>query len=172
MLVAQQKNHLPDSIQELDLSLVRGKLEERARLGREVSAPPVPLALLDEAIEGYRRFLTLNLRYPGFPIVPSEIIDEVWHQHALFTEMYAADCTAIFGEFRHHVPHFGRARRNVEQDKQLLRNTLELWAKEFGAIPASYDGMTALTCESGWSGNVDLTSNFLSWEEQALILRA
>ena len=172
MLVAQQKGYLPDSIQKLDLSLVRGKLEERARLGREVPVPPVPLSLLDEAIEDYRHFWALNLRYPGFPIVPSETIDEVWHQHILFTQQYAADCAAIFGEFRHHVPHFGRAQRNLEEDKRLLCNTLELWAKEYGAIPASYDGMTALTCEGGWSGNVDLTGSFLSWEAQALILRA
>lgn len=152
------KGVLPLAIAQLDLDQVREKLVERAQYGREKDAPPVPLNFLDEAIQDYKHYLFLNLKYPSFPIAPSYHIDEVWHQHILFTKKYAADCKSIFGEMRHHVPHFGRGVRNLEEDMRILGDTHVLWVKEFGAVPSSYDGMTALTSDNGWSGNVDLTT--------------
>lgn len=158
-------------IASLDLTLIKEKLIERALSGREITSPPVALDVLDQAIEDYKGYLYLNLRYPGFPIAPSYDIDEVWHQHILFTRKYAADCQVIFGEMRHHVPHFGRDSKSPEQDVIILDNTRDLWKQEFGYVPDSYEGMTALTSDNGWSGNVNLIGVDDSfWETQASIL--
>ncbi|WP_314410156.1 glycine-rich domain-containing protein [Streptomyces sp. DSM 40484] len=163
---------IPDSIRELDLTVVRGKLADRATRGREVTNPPVALDSLDQAVEDYRKFLALCEQFRGFPIVPSYDMDEVWHQHVLFTEKYRTDCTTVFGEFFEHVPYFGRAEANVEEDDVVLTNTRALWEKVYGYIPASYEGMTAPTSSGGWSGTVDLTNGkFMSWAEQEKILR-
>ena len=161
---------LPASISQLDLGLIKEKLIERAQFGREKDSPPISLERLDEAIVDYRRYLFLNLKYPGFPVAPSYDIDEVWHQHILFTRKYAADCQSIFGEMRHHVPHFGRGVRNLEDDMRILDNTRALWKKEFGYTPKSYKDMTALTSDNGWSGNVDLTGTFMPWTAQMALL--
>lgn len=151
------KGELTEAIALMDMIPIKDKLIERATSGREKDNPPVKLEDIDEAIMDYRRYLFLNLRYPGFPIAPSYDIDEVWHQHILFTRRYGTDCQKIFGEMRHHIPHFGRKDRRVEEDKRILDKTRALWEAEFGFIPKSYEGMTALTSDNGWSGNVDLT---------------
>ncbi len=151
------KGVLPPPIAQMDLSSIKEKLIERATGGREKDCPPVPLERLDEALMDYRRYLFLNLKYPGFPVAPSYDIDEVWHQHILFTRRYGADCERIFGGMRHHIPHFGRQKRNPVEDVRILDNTRGLWQSEFGFVPKSYEGMTALTSDNGWSGNVDLS---------------
>jgi len=157
-----ERGVLPLSVAELDLSLIEEKLIERAQFGRESRCPPVPLKDLPDVIQDYKKYLFLNLKYHGFPIAPSYHIDEVWHQHILFTKKYADDCEQIFGEIRHHVPHFGRDVRNPEEDMRILDDTRALWMSEFGVVPKSYEGMTALTSDNGWSGNVDLGSTFNS----------
>src|ERR1700721_1103138 len=52
----------------------------------------------------YRRFLTLRKRYPGVRLVPSRLIDRVWHYHILDTSKYTRDTKRIFGEYLHHDP--------------------------------------------------------------------
>ncbi|MFF5004767.1 glycine-rich domain-containing protein [Streptomyces phaeochromogenes] len=162
---------IPAAIRDLDLSLIGGKLKDRATEGREATCPPVELDKLDQAIEDYRLFLAMCQKYPGFPIVPSFDIDEVWHQHVLFTEKYREDCQATFGRPFEHVPYFGRVVADKGQDSRIFENTLALWKQEYGQVPASYAGMADLTCSGGWSGTVDLTGNFMSWDEQAKVLR-
>lgn len=162
---------IPTAIRDLDLSIIHGKLTDRATTGREIINPPVALDNLDQAVEDYRKFLALCEQFRGFPIVPSYDIDEVWHQHVLFTEQYRNDCDAVFGKFFDHVPYFGRNEANVEEDDRVLINTRELWEKVYGYIPASYEGMTAPTSSGGWSGTVDLTGGFMSWADQDKILR-
>lgn len=54
----------------------------------------------------YRRFLFLTVTQSD-SIVPTELIDEVWHAHILDTRAYAADCERAFGSFLHHFPYFG-----------------------------------------------------------------
>ena len=165
------QGELPQSILAMDLSFVRTKLEDRALVGREKNCPPVLLSRLEAALEDYKKYLFLNLKYEGFPLVPSFEIDEVWHQHILFTEQYAVDCQAIFGGMRHHIPHFRRIERNVAEDLLILENTKAIWRKEFAQVPVSYEGMTELTSTSKWSGNMDLSmTNPTFWESQTRIL--
>src|SRR5882672_8892843 len=61
----------------------------------------------DVAERDYRRFLTLHLRYPDRTLVPSALLDLVWHYHILDTRKYMEDCERIFGYYLHHDPYFG-----------------------------------------------------------------
>ncbi len=85
-------------IDELDLSLIAQNMVSRqAWLQSEV----------EEACRLYRNFLFLHYKYPNETLVPSEDIDEVWHNHILDTQKYNQDCQNLFGEFFHHDPSFG-----------------------------------------------------------------
>ncbi len=57
-----------------------------------------------EAIRKYKNFLILHLLHPCFKVVPTNIIDVVWHQHILHTQKYMEDCKQAFGEYFHHNP--------------------------------------------------------------------
>lgn len=87
-----------------------------------------------EAAElAYRRFLTLHLRYPDRTLVPSALIDLVWHYHILDTRKYAEDCKRIFGYFLHHDPYFGIGDEDSRmKNQQAWAETQALWEKEFG----------------------------------------
>jgi hypothetical protein len=52
----------------------------------------------------YRRFLALSKLLPGQKLVPSSLVDEVWHRHILNTAQYASDCRSYFGHMLHHNP--------------------------------------------------------------------
>ncbi len=91
------------------------------------------LEQITHAIEQYRLFLILNYLYPQNAIVPSQIIDRVWHFHILDTAKYREDCQTLFGQFMDHYPYFGM---NDESDRQSLKRafmeTKSLWFKHFG----------------------------------------
>jgi len=57
----------------------------------------------------YKRFLTLHLwnRHLPFPLVPTVLIDGMWHAHILDTRAYVADTTKLFGSYLHHFPYLG-----------------------------------------------------------------
>ena len=86
-----------------------------------------------QAIEGYRKFLILNYLYPNKVIVPSRVIDKVWHNHILDTEKYRIDCDILFGKYQEHYPYYGM---KDESDRQSLEGafneTQSLWVKHFG----------------------------------------
>ena len=85
------------------------------------------------AIEDYRRFLLLNYLYPDRIIVPSQIVDRVWHKHILDTEKYQADCLEIFGYFLHHYPFFGMVDEADKQESEgAFADTCQLWERHFG----------------------------------------
>lgn len=81
----------------------------------------------------YKNFLILNLKYPNERIIPSEEVDEMWHNHILDTIKYQEDCAQVFGFYLHHYPYLGM--RGKEDYKNLLlffEKTQLLHTKEFG----------------------------------------
>eukprot|EP00756_Hemistasia_phaeocysticola_P048410 Hpha_TRINITY_DN22835_c0_g1::TRINITY_DN22835_c0_g1_i1::g.84441::m.84441 len=60
-----------------------------------------------ESIEEYRRMLTVAQTFRGQSIVPSKLVDLVWHEHILDTKAYRRDTLRMFGEYIHHNPSFG-----------------------------------------------------------------
>ncbi|WP_347245069.1 glycine-rich domain-containing protein-like [Thermogutta sp.] len=88
---------------------------------------------LEAAALAYRRFLTLHQRYPDRTLVPSALIDLVWHYHILDTRKYAEDCQRIFGYFLHHDPYFGIGdEESRRRNQEAWQETQALWEKEFG----------------------------------------
>ena len=110
---------------------------------------PVVIKLMDE-VEGegwdfdyalrvereYRRFLRLCKDFPEKGVVPSAIVDKMWHMHILDTRKYDEDCRKYFGYFLHHFPYFGM--RGDEDSANLDRawqDTLNLYEEHFGEAP-------------------------------------
>lgn len=61
-----------------------------------------------DAMRQYRHFLYLmywNKRLEdNQQVVPTKIVDKLWHAHILFTRDYVAMCQKVYGEYLHHNP--------------------------------------------------------------------
>lgn len=56
---------------------------------------------------GLKDFFLLRVVYPNRPIMmPSQLVDELWHAFILDTHRYQAYCKQAFGELFHHVPDY------------------------------------------------------------------
>jgi hypothetical protein len=92
----------------------------------------VPFAL--RAIDEYRKFVYLGL-IADFPVTPPKIIDQVWHEHLLFTGGYRAFCASVLRRDFDHHPEL------VPQDEQTsafqlqYAATRELYRTEFNREP-------------------------------------
>ena len=88
---------------------------------------------LAKAEMDYRRFLHLHLKFPSLEIVPTKLIDEIWHQHILDTRAYEKDCQDIFGRFLHHYPYFGmHGEKDQENLQRCFERTQFIWLNLFG----------------------------------------
>ena len=95
------------------------------------------LAYTNAAIEEYRRFCFLAVISPT-PVTPSEEVDEVWHQHLLYSRDYWDGwCGVALGRALHHDPTPGGP-----QADQLYRHqyaaTLALYEGFFGPPPETF----------------------------------
>lgn len=120
---------IPQSIEQLDLEPIMVKVMDKEE-GYGWS-----LEFTQRIATEYRRYLTLCLENPHFPMVPSTYVDDFWHLHILDTRKYQEDCELIFGYFLHHFPYFGM--RGEEDEKNLKRAWVESCAhyeNRFGKI--------------------------------------
>jgi hypothetical protein len=118
-------------VRELDFTMLRMKLMTEKAWTRESC---------DEIEDLYRRFLALNIRYPGRKICPSGPIDDFWHAHILDTRKYEQDCQKLFGGMLHHYPYFGL--RGPDDEAALDRafaDSVELFITHFGIDPSAGD---------------------------------
>ncbi|MEN3368227.1 MAG: hypothetical protein V7609_370 [Verrucomicrobiota bacterium] len=114
-------------IDELDLEPIKVKLTHPKE------GPGWTLQHADLAEKVYKRFLTLNLKYPDRPHVPSHDMDIFWHYHILDTMKYAEDCDLIFGRFLHHFPYLGlRGEQDAARLQHDWENMKALYEAEFG----------------------------------------
>lgn len=114
------------SITDLDLSPILFKIQCE---GETLHGEPIDPATAERA---YRQFLTLRLRYPEKTLVPSALIDLVWHYHILDTRKYIGDCDSLFGGYLHHDPYFGVDDETLGANQEAWRETCKLWLLEFG----------------------------------------
>ncbi len=90
---------------------------------------------VNEACLLYKNFLFLNYKYPDKQIVPSEDIDEFWHNHILDTRKYKIDCEKIFGSYLDHYPYFGMDGVSTLKDlTTAFTETQKLHLQEFGYL--------------------------------------
>jgi hypothetical protein len=101
------------------LLLVWGKLvrARRAEFIREFSLPPglydklrqkhPDLSLKDCQLVGHalRQFFLAYLKSgKEYISMPSQVVDDLWHEFILYTRNYAQFCRGAFGSFLHHTP--------------------------------------------------------------------
>lgn len=107
---------IPDSILSLNFERIKHKLANKP--AKEAWSK----SKIDQADKEYRRYLTMILLNPSTSIVPSQLMDEFWHQHILDTKAYREDCHKVFGKFIDHFPYFGIY---GEEDRQNLLSSFE-----------------------------------------------
>jgi hypothetical protein len=93
------------------------------------------LAFARRAIREYRRYVFLYA-ISGRPVAPSDVVDEVWHLHLLYTRNYwNTFCKDVIGKPLHHEPAAG-----VEGERKRLgdwyADTLHRYRQLFGEPPA------------------------------------
>lgn len=74
----------------------------------------------------YRQFLQLHKKHPDAKLIPSRLVDVVWHEHLLDSQKYIADCEALFGNYLHHNPGI------IGEGSPYWQQTKELYVEEFG----------------------------------------
>ncbi len=109
--------------------------------------PEMTLAEADRAVVLYRQFLMLHLLYPTKALVPTRIIDAIWHAHILDTAKYREDCERIFGRFLDHFPYLGlRGEEDVRNWHAASDETRRLFLHHFGV---TFSGPSAGMCNGG-----------------------
>ena len=89
------------------------------------------LAEARKAIREYRRFCLLAMISPT-PVTPSEIVDEVWHQHLIYSRDYwTLWCGKALGGALHHDPTPGGPEAQ-ELYRRQYSETLALYERFFG----------------------------------------
>jgi hypothetical protein len=87
------------------------------------------------AIDAYRRFCFLAAVSPS-PVTPSEAVDEVWHQHLIYSRDYwDAWCGQALRKPLHHDPTPGGSDAQ-RRYRQQYAQTLALHEQYFGPPPA------------------------------------
>lgn len=86
----------------------------------------------NQAILEYKKFMYLATT-SEFMVSPSEIIDNVWHQHLIFTQSYQDFCN-ILGKQIQHIPSTHN-REEFEKFKQAKERTIKFYERDFGKQP-------------------------------------
>ncbi|EGF27904.1 TIGR04222 domain-containing membrane protein [Rhodopirellula baltica] len=85
-------------------------------------------------IDEYRRFLYLAAT-AGHSVTPSDAVDQVWHQHLVYTENYWVDlCQDVLPSPLHHGPTKGGSQERVRYQDQ-YEQTLASYERAFGSVP-------------------------------------
>lgn len=102
-----------------------------------------------DVIIEYKRFMYLCIVYGK--VAPSDPVDQIWHQHILYTKDYEIFCHHFAGRFIHHAPDRKKGGSNTAYDR-----LVELYQLEFEQVPPAIWNLQAIDYK-----RVDLTNNFL-----------
>lgn len=92
------------------------------------------LTYAQKVIVEYQKFAYLSRVSPGI-VTPSDEVDQAWHLHLTYTRHYWGPFKEALGGPLHHMPTKGGAEQNT-RFMNAYRETLDLYAAEFGAPPA------------------------------------
>jgi hypothetical protein len=87
-----------------------------------------------KAIWEYKKFVFLGVT-SDFSITPSKVIDQVWHEHLLFSSGYRKFCKEVIQFDFDHNPELASVSSQTEVFQSQYFNTIELYRKEFGIEP-------------------------------------
>ena len=152
-----------EKLESLDLELIAQKLMH-PNYGQGWTRQQV-----DRAIANYKRFLHLLYLHPNSTIVPTQEIDEVWHQHILDTRKYEQDCQWLFGYFVHHYPYFGMGSDAEQQaiDTTFAR-TQSLFAQYFNIDLTENNYHLHEACSAILKGQPNQPSSCIELKERSL----
>lgn len=123
----------------LDLNVAKLDFERLKHKHTESSEAEMTAEEWDVAEKEYRRFLSLKSFYPSVSLVPTKMIDEIWHAHILDTRAYREDCQTVFGQFIDHYPYFGIYGEEDYRDLQdAFERTVALYERHFGKFPTGH----------------------------------
>jgi hypothetical protein len=128
------KQELWDTIVGFDLDRPAGEYSFSKRLAYENCWTT---SFTSQAILEYKKFMYLAATYE-FMVSPSEIVDQVWHLHLIFTESYSEFCQ-LLGKQVQHIPSTHN-KEDYLRFKQAKERTKEYYEKEFGTQPESIWG--------------------------------
>ena len=129
-----RKLDLKNEILSLDLFPIYLLLTHPKKLGW-------PGTRAERAIKEYRDFLYISYLHKNeSAIVPSEEVDEVWHNHIMDTRKYYTDCMSTFGEILHHNPYLGMDEKTGEEElRNAVSQTRAAYKKELNIdLPADF----------------------------------
>ena len=86
------------------------------------------------AIWEYKKFIYLGVT-SDFSVTPSKVIDQVWHEHILFSNGYRKFCKEIIKYDFDHNPELVFVSSQTEAFQSQYFHTIELYKKEFGSDP-------------------------------------
>jgi hypothetical protein len=79
--------------------------------------------------------------------MPSQIVDEAWHEFILFTQNYHDFCLQAFGRFLHHTP--AQAMKSQTSAQESIRRTWRLACHQAGINPTRPDRLPLLFAIDG-----------------------
>ncbi len=86
------------------------------------------------ALDEYKKFLYLGM-VSDFPVTPSRVIDQVWHEHLLFTRAYREFCRDVLGREFDHNPELVATDDQTGIFQSQYEATLDLYETEFHVEP-------------------------------------
>lgn len=92
------------------------------------------MTFTEQAITEYKKFMFLAT-FADHMVSPSEVIDEVWHLHLIYTQSYWKDlCEGVLGKRIEHIPSSG-GREQQAYFEDLRAKTRESYIRFFGEEP-------------------------------------
>jgi hypothetical protein len=94
-------------------------------------------AFAERAMEEYRRYCFLAATAgEGVAVSPSDVVDQVWHLHLMYTRRYFGEfCPSVLGFTFHHEPNTGNAGQATAL-QNAYDDTLRRYRERFGEPPA------------------------------------
>ncbi|MDQ3243219.1 MAG: hypothetical protein M3Q09_05800 [Gemmatimonadota bacterium] len=86
------------------------------------------------AIEEYQKFVYLGMVTESH-VTPPKVIDQVWHEHLLFSRPYREFCRDVLGRDFDHNPELIPSEGQTEAFHQQYAATLDLYRSEFNVTP-------------------------------------
>ncbi|MHB8710100.1 MAG: glycine-rich domain-containing protein [Minisyncoccota bacterium] len=97
----------------------------------------------------YKKYLALCVGYPKAAFPTPLKLDDLWHQHILFTQDYHAMCQSVCGKYLHHQPFVGKKKANPSGRVKLHAK----YVREFGEQPnAMWVGANCNKCDGDDGG--------------------
>lgn len=87
-----------------------------------------------KAVHEYKKFVYLGV-VSDFVVTPSQVIDQVWHQHILFSKAYRSFCQDVIRYDFDHNPELIAMDDQTGAFQAQYLDTLELYRTEFGVDP-------------------------------------